>query len=253
MSWGPIAAVTWRQAVRDRVLHVLGGVVVFGIAASKALGWVTPAEDVKVMTDLTLTTLAVTGVLVAVVLGGRLVREDVERRTLYTICSKDVSRGEVLLGKYLGLCAALGTSLALAAALATVWLWLMGATIGPAFGAAVLGVAAQLAVLVAAAIFFSTCASPLVAAGATLGVWIIGTNLGWLDEFRRVWPAGWARDATTILWFGLPNLTHASFLAEASHGLPVDPARLALALGTAAAWAAAFLAGAWAVFRRKDL
>jgi hypothetical protein len=253
MRLAPIAAVTWRQAMRDRVLRVLGGGACVGIAVSKAIGWVTPAEDLKVMTDLTLATLAALAVLAAVLLGARLVRDDLERRTLHTVCAKDVSRGEVLLGKYLGLLGALALGLGLAGALAAAYLALMGATVGAAFGAALCGIGLQVAVVLAAALFFSTCSSPVLTVVATLAVFVIGTNLGWLDDFRRVWPSGWARTGTTLLWYGLPNLGHANFLAEASHGLPVPLARFALGCGSCAAWAAAFLAGAWAVFRGKEL
>ena len=151
-----IAGVTLRQALRDRVLHLMLGCAGLAIAASWAIGWVTPTDPGKVITDFTLATLSLLSVLVAVVLGGRLIREDVERRTLHTICAKDVSRGAVILGKYLGLLGAFATSLAAAAAVAALWTSLMGGRLGLGYVAAVAGLFGELAILVAASIFFDT-------------------------------------------------------------------------------------------------
>ena len=67
-----IAGVTMRQAVRDRVLHLLVGGALVAILCSKAIGWVTPAESAKVITDMTLAVLSIFAVLTAVVLGGHL-------------------------------------------------------------------------------------------------------------------------------------------------------------------------------------
>jgi ABC-type Na+ efflux pump permease subunit len=50
--------------------------------------------------------------LMAIFLGVALIPPDIERRTVFTILSKPVERGEFLLGKYLGLCLTLWTSLA---------------------------------------------------------------------------------------------------------------------------------------------
>lgn len=249
-----IAGVTMRQAVRDRVLHLLVGGALAGIGCSKAIGWVTPAESAKVITDMTLAVLSIFSVLVAVVLGGRLIREDVDRRTLHTICAKDVPRGAVILGKYLGLLAAFAVSLALASVCAALYLWVAGGTVSVGFFAAIAGLFGELAVLVAASILFSTVASPIISAAATLGIWIIGhVAPSVLEWFLPAWEEGLTRDFFGVLYYLLPNLEAVNFRAEASHALPVQPARVGFALAIVLGWSTAFLGAAWAVFRRKDL
>ncbi len=249
-----IAGVTLRQAMRDRVLHLLAGGALAGIVCSRAIGWVTPAESSKVTTDMTLAVLSIFSVLVAVVLGGRLIREDVDRRTLHTICAKDVSRGAVILGKYLGLLGAFALSLAAASTVAALYVWLAGGTVSFAFFAAIAGLFGELAMLVAASILFSTVSSPILAAAATLGVWMIGhiapSILGW---FIPAWDVGFTRDFFTVLYYLLPNFEAVNFRAEASHALPVSPGRVVFALTITVAWSTCFLGAAWAVFRKKDL
>ncbi len=249
----PIAAMTFRAVLRDRVLLLLLVLALLSIALSKAVGWVTPAEDVKVVTDLSLASLSLFTVLLAVFLGARLVREDVERRALYAVLSKDVSRLEVILGKYAGLTGALALSLAAAAAVAAAYVALLGGSVGGAFLAAVVGVVLELGVLVAAAVFFSTVASAPIAAVATAALYVVGHAVEILREFRDVWEPGAARTAAGVLYVLLPNLAALDFRIEAGHGLPVDGARLALAAGAAAAWAIVFLAAAALVFRKRDL
>lgn len=249
-----IAGVTMRQAMRDRVLHLLVGGALAGIGCSKAIGWVTPAESAKVITDMTLAVLSLFSVLVAVVLGGRLIREDVDRRTLHTICAKDVSRGAVILGKYLGLLAAFAVSLALASLCAALYLWVAGGTVSAGFFAAIAGLFGELAVLVAASILFSTVASPIVAAAATLGVWIIGhVAPSVLEWFIPAYKPGFLREFFRVLYYLLPNLEAVNFRAEASHALPVSLARVGFAVAIVCAWSTTFLGAAWALFRRKDL
>ncbi|MHC5021315.1 MAG: ABC transporter permease, partial [Planctomycetota bacterium] len=219
-----IAGVTMRQAMRDRVLHLLVGGALAAIACSKAIGWVTPAESAKVITDMTLAVLSIFSVLVAVVLGGRLIREDVDRRTLHTICAKDVSRGAVIVGKYLGLLAAFAVSLAAASCAASVYLFIAGGTVSVGFFAAVAGLFGELAVLVAASILFSTMASPVVAAAATLGIWVIGhVSPSLLPWFTSAWREGGIRTFFQVLRYLLPDLEAMNFRSEASHALPVQP------------------------------
>jgi ABC-type transport system involved in multi-copper enzyme maturation permease subunit len=248
-----IAGVTLRQALRDRVLHVMLGCAVAAILASWAVGWVTPTDPGRVIIDFTLATLSVLSVLVAVVLGGRLLRDDIERRTLHTICAKDVSRGAVILGKYLGLLAAFAASLAAAAAVAATWTLLLGGHVGWGYATAVRARFGELAVLVGASLFFSTVASAVVSAGATLAVWAIGHSLDILPWFASAWGEGALKTMAEWLPVLLPNFTLLDFHADATHARIPALGDLALAATATVAWSAVFLAGAWGVFRSKEL
>lgn len=249
-----IGGVTMRQAMRDRVLHLLVGGALAAIACSKAIGWVTPAESAKVVTDMTLAVLSIFSVLVAVVLGGRLIREDVDRRTLHTICAKDVSRGAVIMGKYFGLLLAFALSLGVSSVAAALYLWIAGGTVSVGFFAAIAGLFGELAILVAASILFSTVASTVVAAAATLGVWIIGhVAPSVLEWFTPAWEPGMLRSFFEVLYYLLPNLEALNFRSEASHASPVQMARVLFAIAITVTWSTFFLGGAWAAFRRKDL
>ena len=73
------------------------------MAASFLLAQLTAGQDVKIIKDLGLAAASVIGVLIAVFFGIGLVTKEVERRSIYSLLSKPITRSQFILGKYLGL------------------------------------------------------------------------------------------------------------------------------------------------------
>src|SRR3954453_15169730 len=99
-----IARNAFREAVRDRVLYNLVLFVLLLIAGAIFLGELSAGQETKIIIDLGLSAMVLFGVFIAIFVGVGLVYKEIERRTLYTILSKPIGRGQFLLGKYLGLC-----------------------------------------------------------------------------------------------------------------------------------------------------
>src|SRR5213595_146336 len=99
-----IARNAFREAVRDRVLYNLVLFVLLLTAGAIFLGELSAGQDAKIIADLGLSAMMLFGVFIAIFVGVGLVYKEIERRTVYSIFAKPVSRGEFLLGKYLGLC-----------------------------------------------------------------------------------------------------------------------------------------------------
>lgn len=103
---GRIVAITintFREAVRDRVLH---GVLGFGAAVlffALALGQLSLNQDQRVVHDIGFAATSFFSVIVAVFLGSSLLYKEIERKTLYVILPKPISRTEFLLGKFFGI------------------------------------------------------------------------------------------------------------------------------------------------------
>ena len=90
--------------MRDRVLYNLVLFVLLLTAAAVFLGDLSGGQERKIVVDLGLSALLLFGVFIAIFVGVGLVYKEIERRTVYAIFSKPVSRGEFLVGKFLGLC-----------------------------------------------------------------------------------------------------------------------------------------------------
>src|SRR5216110_659269 len=99
-----IARNAFREAVRDRVLYNLVLFVLLLIAGAIFLGELSAGQETKIIIDLGLSAMLLFGVFIAIFVGVGLVYKEIERRTLYSILSKPVTRAEFIIGKYLGLC-----------------------------------------------------------------------------------------------------------------------------------------------------
>ena len=85
------------------------------MAASFLLAQLTAGQDVKIIKDLGLAAASLMGVLIAVFIGIGLVAKEVERRSIYSLLSKPITRSQFILGKYLGLVLTLVANLAVMA------------------------------------------------------------------------------------------------------------------------------------------
>ena len=83
-----VARNTFREAVRDRVLYVLLFFAAAAILGSKALGWVSTGQDIKIVKDISLASVSLFGVLIAIFVGTNLVYKEIDKRTIYTVATK---------------------------------------------------------------------------------------------------------------------------------------------------------------------
>jgi len=97
-----VARATFHEAWRRRFLN---GILVFAlliILSSWVLAYLQPGAELKMLIDIGLGSCRFFGLLIAVFLGTRLIADEIERRTIYTLLAKPVSRAQFLFGKFLG-------------------------------------------------------------------------------------------------------------------------------------------------------
>jgi ABC-type transport system involved in multi-copper enzyme maturation permease subunit len=260
-----VASAVFRETVRDRVPLGIVAFAVLLISASYLISQLTAGQDLKIIKDLGLSAIALLGLFIAVFIGIGLVSKEVERRSIYSLLSKPVSRPQLILGKFSGLAITLAVNVAAMVvafygvlfaidAMATEAMrasWPAPAT-DPRMLVAVLLILAELLVVTAVAMFFSTFSSPLLSAFLTLCLWVAGHFNADLRNFEAVVdsaPVAWiARTA----YYVLPNLAPFDVKAEAVYGIPVSPAHVGLTLLYALLYASVLLLGATAVFSRRD-
>ena len=112
---------------------------------------------------------------------------------------------------------------------------------------------AELMIVTAIALFFSTFSSPLLSALLTFGLWVAGHFNADLRNFEAVLdfaPIVWLARA---LYYVLPNLAPFNIRAEVVHGVAVPASQTSPdARPMPLVYIAILLAGAIAVFRRRD-
>jgi ABC-type transport system involved in multi-copper enzyme maturation permease subunit len=260
-----VAGAAFRESVRDRVPYSMVIFAVLLMGASFLISQMTAGQDMKIIKDLGLAALSVFGVLIAVFLGIGLVSKEVERKSIYGLLTKPVTRTEFVLGKYAGLIMTLVINLGV---MTIAYYGVLGymdyvatpnaraawpaPALDPRLLIAVVLIVAELALVTAVALFFSTFSSPLLSAFLTLGLWIAGHFNADLRNFENV------VDSTPVvvmargLYYLLPNLAPFDVKAEVVHGLPVDARHVLLTMAYAALYSGVLLTAAVAIFRRRD-
>ena len=175
-----------------------------------------------------------------------------DRRTVYTILSKPLTRAEFLLGKFGGLVLTLWLQLAIMVAVFVAVSLLSGAPLGAGHAAAFVLIGAELVLVVAVATFFSAFTSPMLASFATAGVWLTGHLTRDLRDIGASSQSEVVQSVTAWLHRLLPDLESFNLTIEAVHGLPISAADVWLALAYAAGYATLVLFAAIAVFYRRD-
>jgi ABC-type transport system involved in multi-copper enzyme maturation permease subunit len=260
-----IAFAVFRESVRDRVPLTIVGFGVLLVGASILISQMTAGQDLKIIKDLGLSALSVLGVLIAVFIGIGLVAKEIEKRSIYSLLSKPVTREALVLGKYAGLVLTLAVNLSAMVVSFYVVLWYAKATMpsadqmalatpatDPRLLIAVVMIFGELMLVTAVALFFSTFAEPLTAILLTLGLWIAGHFNADLRHFEEVVDSPAAAWLARGVYYVLPNLAPFNVKAEVVHGVPVSASHLGLTLAYAAVYVAILLVGAMAIFRRRD-
>ena len=107
-----IAVNVFRDSVRDKVLYNLVLFAMLMIAASLLLGQLTAGQEVKIIKDLGLAAMSVFGLFIAMFIGIGLVSKEVERRSIYALLVKPISRPQFVIGKFCGLVLTLAVNVA---------------------------------------------------------------------------------------------------------------------------------------------
>jgi hypothetical protein len=122
----------------------------------------------------------------------------------------------------------------------------------PALLKAVLLIYAELAIVTACALLFSSFSTPILSAAFTVGMFVIGQFNADLKHFETIVssrPAAWL---ARILYYTLPNLAPFDVKAAVVHGQPVAAGYLLLTLGYAACYITVLLLVTTTIFARKD-
>lgn len=260
-----VAVSVFRESVRDRVLYNLVLFAVLLISSSYLIGQLTAGQDIKIIKDLGLSATSVFGLFIAIFIGIGLVSKEVERRSIYGLLAKPVSRPQFIAGKYSGLVLTLAVNIAVMTIALYAVLGYMtwretpefkagwdAPGVDPALLTAIFLIFLQLMLVTAIALFFSTFSSPLLSASLTLGLYIVGQFNADLRNFDQV------VDSKAAVWLArgvyhiVPDLSAFDVKMQVVHGMPVSASYVAMTAGYAALYIAALLLASTFIFSRRD-
>jgi ABC-type transport system involved in multi-copper enzyme maturation permease subunit len=246
-----VAANTYRETVRERVLYNLVFFAILLTLSGLLLGRLSIRQDEKILKDIGLAAMDLFGTLIAIFIGTGLVSKEIERRSLYPLLAKPLTRGEFFLGKFAGLAFTLLVNVGVMAAGLALTLLATGRRPDPALLGAVFPILLGLLLVVAFAMLFSTQTSSALAAVFTVGVVVAGRFADVVRNMREVAPGvpPWLAEG---LYTVLPNFRNFDFKDRVAYGDPVPGDVLAWVAVYGVVWIAIVLGLGLVSFRSRD-
>jgi len=173
-----------------------------------------------ILITLGLTSISVFGLLIAIFIGIDLVSKEIERRTIYNILSKPVSRPEFILGKYLGLLLTLfvNTAIMTAGFYAALFYQKRALLLDDLrFLGAVYFILLELAIVVGIAVVFSCISTPVLSAVYTFCLYVIGNFSADLRAFGQEAQSALLGTLCDVLYYLLPNFGDFNVISQVAH------------------------------------
>lgn len=246
-----LAGNTVRELTRNKLLYLIGLFAVLLILGSMFLTQLSLGQWDRIINDVSLAAIQLSGVSVAILIGVNVLAGEVERRTVYVTLAKPVSRTQFLFGKFLGLCATMFVLVAVMGALLVGLLFTIDEPPSSATLGALVLIYVELCVLAAFAMLFSAFTTPTLAVMFTVSVFVIGHLAGDLRVFaERI--AGNSGRLLVVLTTLLPNLDQLNLKTQAANRLPVTGSHIAASAAYGLCYAPLALLVAAYIFNRRD-
>jgi ABC-type transport system involved in multi-copper enzyme maturation permease subunit len=252
-----LARNTFREAIRDKILHSLLFFAVLLILAAVVLGQLSLHEEGRLVLDVGLGGISLFAVLIAIFVGSSLVYKEIERKTVYTIIPKPLRRREFILGKFFGMAAVLAVLLAVMTAVLLAVGASVGAPVEKVLAKATLLLYVEALVVTAVAVLFSSFSTPFLSALFTVGIFVLGRSTSELETLSS--KLGAARAPVHFLARVLPDL-HLFYVSGdlvagervSVHETYVDWSYVLASSGYGLGYAAILLVLAAVIFGRRD-
>lgn len=252
---GPFIALAlngFREARRNRVTLLVAIFALAMLLSTSLVLEITVGTFDRVLTDVGLGAMSLMLVLLTIFLSSGLISREIERRTIFLMVSKPLSRGAFLVGRLLG---NMLTVTALQLAMAGVFFLLMrfyGTTITPAHLAAVGMLWFELWVLSGVGFLMSSFSSQMVSAFVTVSLYVAGNLSSDIYSLAGKSESGAVRALGRTVYYVLPNLSLFNYRPQASYGTTVPLGEVGSAILYAAAYTTVLISLAVLLFNRRD-
>jgi Cu-processing system permease protein len=248
-----IALNTFKETIRNHAIYMVLLFVIVLILLSVSFGDWSVFARIQVIEDFGLSTMSISGLLLAVFIGVGMLGKEISSKTVYHVITKPITRHQFIIGKFSGLLAVLILNYAIMSFFFIGTLIVFDGHVGWMFLSAIICIGTEMAVIISAALFFSTFTSSMLAALFSIAFYCAGH----LNDLISVSIAAqqWSFFPVILkgLYYLLPNLEHFNIRNHVVYqsGLPASYAFLVVAYG--GLYVVLFLFLSCIIFRKKDL
>ena len=264
----PIALITFKEGIRNRAIYGITLVALLLFGATALVATMIPRDVGKVSVDMALSTVSFTGLLIVLFVGINLMAKDLDKRTIYTVLSRPISRPQYIVGKFLGMTMLIIVTmsiLSLLAMAAIIMLKVLHADYFTRFSWQAIILADCLIVLMlivlsaVSFLFASFTSSSFITLVLTIITYIIGQSLNGVKALIESPPQelGFSVSPMTMklvqaAYYLFPNLSLFDIKLQASHALSVQSSFVLWTMMYSVVYIVLSISLAALIFRRKE-
>lgn len=262
-----VAAITFKEGIRNRALFGILLLALVLLVANLLVSGMLMQQIGKAAVDIALSAVALSGLLVVLFVGINLMAKDLDKKTIFMVLSRPLSRAQYIWGKFLGLSLVLLVTLTMLGGAALLSILLVklnnptyferfswGAVL-LALGSAAFGLEMLLALSMLFASFSTTSFITLIyTTVAYLAGHVIGDVKALVEAPQAVGIEVSVVTLRTVraAYYLIPNLSLFDLKQQAAHGLPIDPVYLGWSLLYGISYILLALTAAALIFNRRE-
>ena len=243
---------TFKESLRQRILLLL---IIFSILLIMISIFLEPfalGESPKLLRDFGLATSSLFGIFVVIIIGSTLIHKDIEKRTIYTVISKPVTRGEIILGKFLGLFLLIAVLEVSMTVIHQLVILIYEGHLDLPLITAVPFALLEVMVLSGILLLLSSYSSPALSSIMGIIFYVVGHAAPDLKVFASQAQSGLLKYLAYGFYYILPNLENFNFRLELVHKLPMYADQMVFSICYGLAYTIFLLYCAIIVFERRE-
>lgn len=263
----PIAAITLKEGIRNRAFYGISILALLLLGANLLISGMIMREVGKVAVDMALSTVSLSGLLLVLFVGINLMAKDLDRRTIYMVLSRPVSRSQYIFGKFFGMALLIMIAMLFLSAFAVLSIFMVKMsypTFFPRFSWPLIALAItfttlMLILLSAMSFLFASFASTsFITLILTIVSYIIGHSMADVKALVEMpGEVGISVSPLTvklvqIAYYIFPNLSIFDIKTQAAHGLNVPISYIFWAVSYFVIYTAISLTLASLIFRKRE-
>lgn len=242
-----VATNTFREIIRDKILYTIFIFAILLILSSQLFGTIAMQAQEKITVDFGLAMIEIFNLIITLFVGSSLVYKEVEKKLVYFLFSKPLSRTQFILGKYCGLSLIL---LLLNILMFACFTLMAGFKL--AYAAVIGFIFVQSLFVLAIILFFSAFISPVLALFLSLLTYLIGQISINLKMFALYNGGKAFKFMADAIYFLMPNLSLLNLKNQVIYALKITPLELGIHLIYAILYTILLLFVTIKIFNRQE-
>ena len=247
-----IASNTYREIIRDRILYGLLVFAILLIGVSLALGKLSYDEQARISANFGFTAIHLSVMIMSIFVGCTLVAREIEKKTIFTILVRPITKVQFVVGKYMGLLLVILTMICGLSLVLSFIFWRMGVTMDVRFFIGIYGIFLESCILLAMTILLSCFTRPVMVVTFAIGFFLICHWLNSLKHFSEF------SDSKSFYYLGqvvlhtFPNFEWYNWRSIFVYSGVIPWEQVGLASLSALAWALGLIFGSTLILEKKD-